>query len=271
MYSVDRRKQLDYTVACLQKMDLYDSCQKTLVTDGKTDYIPFGWDVVQVPRINNEFCWSYMWEAGIETARYETILYLDSDRLLPRNYLTLLNVQDMEFVFTSRHFQVLKEVSLEKCQEFLTRGSEIGAFIDDDFIGMFIYEPRYRTPIHGPGKNVMSGNTAFTKTTYRLLGGVDPWYRGHGAYADTDFHFLAASKGCRFTDLEVTELHLPHDKLENGTALDTMSLHRKGLDNLIHYCCKWGLPMTFAENVAVECKIANPSLYIDEKIAESQK
>ena len=33
----------------------------------------------------------------------------------------------------------------------------------------------------------MSGSVAFTKKTYIRLGGVDPWYRGHGAFADTDF------------------------------------------------------------------------------------
>jgi hypothetical protein len=265
MYSTDRKKQLSYTMNCLRNMDLYESCQRTLVVDGKIDEVFPDWDFVQVPRIGGNFCWANMWDAGVETAQHDVILYLDSDRLLPRNYLSLLHVKDGEFIFTSKHFQMLRYIDFDKCDEFLTR-SDSGVFVDDSFLGAFRYEPRNRMPVHGPGKNVMSGNTAFTKETYRTLGGVDPWYRGHGAYADTDFHFKAALGGCRFRDLQVPELHLPHDKLEEKLPLSEMELWKKGIDNFLYYCQKWSLPLVLVENVVSECGIKNPSKYVDKRL-----
>lgn len=247
-------------------MDLYDQCQKTLVVDEKMDRACEGWHVVEVPRVDTEFSWANMWDAGVASSRFDTVLYLDSDRLLPRSYLgqVVNNMHDGVFVFTSRHFQMLKEASLENCWDFLERASD--EMMNADLLGALRFEQRYQNPLHGPGKNVMSGNTAFTKRTYMELGGVDHWYRGHGAYADTDFHFWAALQGCKFVDLELPELHCPHKKELNGGSLDEMTLRRLGLDNFIYYCWKWDLPMALAENLSVDCGIQSPARYVDKRL-----
>jgi len=270
MYSTDREVALDATLSCLREMEFYDVCQKTIVVDGRIDRLREGWEYVQVPRVADKFCWGRMWDAGVCTAQYEKVLYLDSDRLLPADFLkrVLAAVEDDVFVFTSSHFQMLKEMSIEDCKLFLKSMNEEGVFLDEKFMGSLRFEARYGDPIHRPGKNVMSGSTAFTKSTYLRLGGVDHSYCGHGAYADTDFHYAAAVGGCQFVDLQVPELHWPHKKRDGNKALSDVELWQKSLDNFVLYCLKWDLPLIIAENLAYESAIRNPRAYIKKRVEE---
>lgn len=258
------------TISCLEDMPLYKECQKTLVVDGLIDVVPNGWRAIEVPRARGKFCWGDMWDAGVATARHENIIYLDSDRFLPQDYLQLVEkyVEDDVFLFTSNHFMMKKELGLEECKEIL-RSSQDGVLTDDHYLGSVRFEPRFEHPVHGPGKNVMSGSTAFTKKTYRRIGGVDPWYRGHGAFADTDFHFSAQMAGCKFVNLGLLELHYPHPKRgKDDKELGKMTLCKLGLNNFIYYCDKWQLPMILAENVAHECGLKRPAVYIQKKLKE---
>jgi len=254
-------------------MELYASCQKTLVVDGKIDYIPPDYDAIQVPRIKDEFSWSNMWAAGVYSARNPVVVYLDADRLLPDDFLELAqDVQDGCFAFTSKHFHMLQDMEIETCKKFLRENQKPGIFVDDDLLGQLKYEPRFEDPVHGPGKNVMSGSVAFTKRTFEILGGVDPWYRGHGAFADTDFHFQAAKAGCTFIDLNLPEIHYHHHKLGNDSKeIDEITLRRMGLDNFIYYCQKWKLPMALAENVALRCGVLRPTKYVEDKLKQLSK
>lgn len=269
MYSTDRQKPLEYTISCLQDMELYQSCQKTLVVDGKIDVVPREFEVVQVPRIGGQFSWANMWNAGVLSAQNPIVVYLDADRLLPPSFLeSVCGITDGYFAFTSKHFHMLEDMELDSCKRFLEANQEVGIFIDDEFLGQLKYEPRFQDPVHGPGKNVMSGSVAFTRNTYVELGGVDPWYRGHGAFADTDFHYQAAQAGCSFIDLDVPEIHYHHNKLDNDEKeIDEITLRRMGLDNFIYYCKKWKLPMVLAENLALRCGILRPTKYVEEQLA----
>lgn len=271
MYSTDRPKALHSTIACLAEMSLYDQCQKTLVVDGKTDLIPDQWDVIQVPRIKNKFCWGRMWDAGVYSAQHEKIIYLDSDRLLPSSYIQSIadNLKDDMFVYTSNHFMMTTEMSLELCKEFLKSKDMRSAITNSSFNGRIKYEPRHGLPYHGPSKNVMSGSTAFTKKTYMRLGGVDHWYCGHGAYADSDFHMHAATHGCEFLDLEILELHYIHNKINSKkVVLSQKDLNLLSLHNFIYYCHKWSLPICLAENLAAHCKVINPSRYVSKELKQ---
>ena len=274
MYSTDRAKALDYTLSCLRDMPLYDQCQKTLIVDGKIDIIPFDWNCVQVPRTKDGFCWARMWDAGVGTAIFDNILYLDSDRLLPKNLLQLIvnNIKDNVFLYTRHHFLMLEEVPLKECKKFISYPDVKTALSDINFIGKLKFDPRHGEPFHGPSKNVMSGSTAFTKNTYWKLGGVDHWYCGHGAYADSDFHMQASVAGCELIDLELLELHYPHFKLaDNKSPISDEKLYQLSLDNFIYYCNKWKLPMILAERLASRCNIPNPSSYVKRKLASYGK
>jgi hypothetical protein len=114
----------------------------------------------------------------------------------------------------------------------------------------------------------MSGGTAFLKATYFKVGSVDPWYCGHGAFADTDYHYRAKRAGCKFLDLRIPELHYHHDKLENGEKVDEMALRRKGLDNFIYYIWKWGLSRSLADDLAFKLAVFKPAEYVTRKIEE---
>lgn len=270
MYSPDREIALERTISCLRRMNLYDQCQKTLIVDGKVNVVYPDWHVVEVPRIGGKFSWSNMWGAGVGSARFENVLYLDSDRLLPVSFLELVidNLQEDTFIFTSNHFMMREESPQELCEQILD--FEIGDLIEnEDLLKHLKYEPRLKEPTHGPGKNVMSGGTAFTRKTFYRLGGVDAYYTGHGAFADTDFHYTAHRGGCCFVDLGVPELHFPHPKKnKKGKDIGRMKLRIMGLDNFLYYSCKWNLPLSLAENMAHGCDLRRPAKYVENRIKE---
>ena len=172
MYSNDREEAFVKMQEFLNEMSLFDKAQKTIVCDGRIHCYYEGWGVVEVPRINGKFCWGRMWDAGVLSSNHENVVYLDSDRLLPSNYLKKVenNIADNLFLFTSNHYQMYKSLSFELCNQFLKQQD---CFSDPNFVGVVRYEPKLKDPFHGPSKNVMSGSTAFTKKTYISLGGVD--------------------------------------------------------------------------------------------------
>jgi hypothetical protein len=268
MFSNDRLTQLEATLSCLRDMPEYAQCQKTLVVDGIPSLVVPDFDTISVPRVHDEFIWANMWAAGVCSARYDIILYLDSDRLLPSNYMELLlsNVKEGVFVFTSLHFLMMGDLEVGECKKLLA-DPRPGVFTEPSYLGKFRYEPRFQNPIPGSGKNVMSGNTAFTKQTFLSLGGIDPWYRGHGAFADTDFHMQAAQAGCQFVDLKVPELHCKHPKLDNNDLeLEETGLRLLSLDNFIYYCNKWKLPLSLAESMAFNCGLNDVRKYVRHRL-----
>jgi len=102
IYSPDRKPQLKNTLACLKDMDLYEHCQKTLVVDGKSNVWPNDWMVIEVPRKGKYHSWKEMWDIGVSTASNDTVLYLESDRVLPTDYLlTILeNIKDNKILYS---------------------------------------------------------------------------------------------------------------------------------------------------------------------------
>ncbi len=263
MYSKDRRDAFDATLSCLQDMPLFNECQKTLIIDGKLDiHIP-GWYMVQVPRVGDKFCWGRMWDAGVGTARYPKVVYLDSDRLLPPSFLEKAAeaIEDDMFVFTSQHFLMLKPIEDYKAL-LLRLGHDDNVLLEENFVSNLKFDIRRMMPHHAPGKNVMSGSTGFTRKTYVRLGGVDHWYCGHGAFADTDFHMQAFTKGCKFFDLGLPELHYPHLRKEGDNVVGELEYKLMGLNNFIHYCCKWNAPLSAAEALANRIGVPNAAQYV---------
>lgn len=256
MFSNDRKEALEYTLSCLEDMKPFRDSQKILVVDGKLKHKVKHFEICEVLR-RGRFCWADMWNRGVHKAIHETIVYLDSDRLLPHNFLDLVleNTQENTFVFTSYHFLMLEKWPVQKCKSFLERfPSEKSILTSPEFIGQLGFDVRHIHPLIGPGKNVMSGSVAFKKSTYLRLGGVDPWYCGHGAYADTDFHRIAAEAGCKFVDLKIPELHFPHEKL-GPHPLSKTKLHQLAFVNLMHYLKKWNLSFEIARKISYNLNI----------------
>src|SRR5690606_17940491 len=118
--------------------------------------------------------------------------------------------------------------------------------------GLIIDDTKFGVPLPRHGKNPMSGNTGFTKSTFLESGGVDPWYKGHGAFADSDYFLTMHKKGCEFFDIkEAVELHFGHTKKDkNGNVLKDKELSILSLNNFIYYCKKWGINKSRAISVA---------------------
>ena len=195
-----------------------------------------------------------MWEAGVQMATHNNLLYLDSDRVLPTNYLSIVmdNIQDDRFLFCDGlfgfHHPVDDQIIIDLLDQYTSddirsRFSELE--------GLLYYDPRYRLPLHGPGKGAMSGNTAFTRMGYWTAGGVDPWFEGHGAYADTDFHKQVFEAGFELVPLDVQELHIWHSKLsDQNDELTRHDIEVLSLNNFIYHCRKWELSMAYPRAIA---------------------
>lgn len=244
MYSPDRLPQLRTMLRCMEDMDLYHECQKIIVADEVCNVQPDGFDVVVVPRPTGQFNWSAMWKAGVEECKFENILYLDSDRILPKNYLTLVheNMAPGRSLFCGSLFNFKDYHDPEVILGY--RDLDLQDILCDweKYKLVFDYDPRWRLPIHGPGKGPASGNMAFTKADFWKVGGVDPWYEGHGAYADTDLHKSLHEAGVEFHDLDVPEFHLRHPKLgEDDEELTMKDIEVLSLNNYVYHCHKWSL------------------------------
>lgn len=266
MYSSDRKTYLEKQIEHMRNMPLYDKCQKILVLDGELNVDFEELEVVPLEKPEGEFVWSDAWWAGVNHSIHEKILYLDADRLLPLNYLERIEplIQDNRFVYTSNLFTLCLWPGKETIDSFLQMTpDQIREELRDLKQGMIIDDTKFKKPLPRHGKNPMSGNTAFTKTTFEKSGGVDSWYAGHGAFADSDYFMQMYHSGAEFLDIEdAVELHFGHTKKEDGKNLTDRGLGLLSLDNFVYYCKKWDIDPQRAIDVAQSWNISEPEKYI---------
>jgi hypothetical protein len=252
IYSNDRKRQLDITVSCLQEMDGYAHCQKILCVDGYCDISVPNFDVICVKRNKDFFNWSSMWNASISISKFDNILYLDSDRILPKNYLTKVvsRLEDDKFIYSKVLVRLNKFYELETVKQVRDNPNKHRNLWDVDF----------RLP-HPPslavlslGKNPMSGNTAFTKATWVKTGGIDAGFEGWG-FPDTEYYLRTWKMGMKFETIDCVELHLHH-----GYAVDTKILQLMNLWNA--YKLADNLNMELDENMKTRMKKYNLDITI---------
>ena len=266
MYSSDRKQYLEKQIEHMRNMASYDKCQKILVLDGELNVDFEELEVVPLDRGYN-FNWSDAWWAGVNHCENEKILYLDSDRLLPLDYLEKIEplIDDGKFVYASNMFTLCLWPGKGTVDKFLQMTpKEVREELCDLKDGMIVDDTKLKFPVARHGKNPMSGNTAFTKSTFVSSGGVDPWYSGHGAFADSDYFMQMHKEGAEFVDVEESiELHFGHTKKdEYGKNLSAKELGLSSLDNFIYYCKKWKIPKQRAVDVAKSWRIENPEKYV---------
>lgn len=264
MYSPDRKQYLEKQIAYLQEMDGYAACQKILVVDGLANIRPDGFEIAEMDR-SGKFNWSRAWKTGVDRSKFENVLYLDSDRIFPKNYLLELDRALREdpdcFAYTPNLFTIQKYPGADVIDEILSLHPEE---IKKKRYNGIVFEPRFSRPVHFPGKNAMSGSVAFSKNTFRLSGGVDPWYEGHGAFADSDFFMQTVRKDFRFFVLpHLPELHFGHTKRDgDNNIVDDKELRLQGLYNFVYYCNKWKLGLDKAIVVAKNIGVEKPAEYV---------
>jgi len=266
MYSSDRKQYLEKQIEHMRNMPLYDKCQKILVLDGELNVDFEELEVVSLNR-GEHFNWSQAWWAGVLAAKHDKILYLDSDRLLPLNYLETIEplIKDNKIVYASNMFTLCLWPGKGTVDSFLQMTpDEVREELKDLKDGMILDDTKFRTPVPRHGKNPMSGNTAFTKDTFIKSGGVDDWYNGHGAFADSDFFMQMYQDGVEFIDVEdAVELHFGHTKKdEDGKNISGRELGLLSLDNFIYYCKKWRISKQRPIEVAKSWRIENSDKYV---------
>ncbi len=251
-YSHDRQEPFWHTKMCIDQMERSSDCEKLLIVDGDKSIEYDGWKTVLVPRVSNVFCWANMWNAAVKSSSFPRLIYLDSDRLLPPSFLNKVDETFSwdSFSFSSHHFQLVRPVSPNIWREALATGNTEDLINHPGLFGLLVFEQIKNGVLLMNGKGVMSGCTAFAKDFYLYLGGVDPWYCGHGAYADTDFQMLAYREGAEFYDLKLPQLHWPHAKRDNqGKDLKSEQLRKESLTNYKYYASKWNLPKAIVQEM----------------------
>jgi hypothetical protein len=236
-YSEDRLLQLRQTIECLEEMDGYGQCQKMLCADGVTNVCPTDFDILEVQRPGPYYCWATVWEAALSRARYENILYLDSDRILPGDYFrrALAELADDTFVFPARLYNLEADVPTDVLKRIRDNVGSYPHLLRADHRVWDDPASSVRR------KNPMSGCVAFTKTTYRNSGGMDSAYTGWG-YPDTDYFTKTFRAGCRFVPIDCDELHLKHG-YRQGPRNSARLFCLTNLWNGVYYHRKWMLPL----------------------------
>lgn len=234
IYSVDRLEQFEIFYECLQEMPGYEECQKILIVDGEeTNVYPEDFEIFFCKRPNKYFSWATAWNLGIEKSIYEKIWYLDSDRILPIHYLQTLQrqIKDNTFTYSSQIVGMKQHCSLDFIKECR----------QNPYLHWGSYRQDYRIPCPpnteflSMGKNPMSGNTGFTKTSYYKSGGLSFEFEGP-ALADTDYFYKTYLNGFNFETIQCLELHLKHDY-----AIDVEERYNIYYYNALKVCKKYNL------------------------------
>ena len=253
LYSTDRKKNLLQTLDFLKEMNGFDSCQVVISVDGKINF-NCDYEYVEVKRNHNFYCWKNSIEAGIEKSNNDKIIYIDSDRILPKNYFELISskVDDKSFVFPKYLYQFLKDHDFETIKSVRDNFKENKHFVRED-------QRVYSNPIDAiRRKNPMSGCVAFTKKGYYESGGFDGSFVGWG-FPDIDFYMSAYNQKYNFIPIDCNELHLHHNYIDCNYSYSRSLVRLMGLYNGVKFCKKWNLPIhdsisRSAEELNIDCK-----------------
>jgi len=234
-YSCDRQPQLENTIACLDEMDGTQHAQKILLVDGKTNVFPADWTIVEVERDDPHFynC-SKIWNLGFRIAKNEVVLTMESDRILPKKWLS----NAMTFLDSDRTFVATKKlISLDSFYP-LNIVKDIRDYPYHHW-KKFINDYRVFDPDQGIGrKNPMSGCVLTTKTAFEFIGGFDEGYLQAG-YHDLDAFRAAVTKGAKIVHPDKgIEFHQHHEYTGGIKRFQIVNLW-----NAVRYHDKWELEL----------------------------
>lgn len=172
---------------------------------------------------------SKMCNFGIKQASHEWVCILDSDRILPINYLCdlLLKVKKGNVYTLKNHINLKRD------------------YTDEEIINNAVdFEIDFRHPYNHAlhRKNMFAGNTLINRDDYSIMGQMDEDFIGYG-FADNDASYSAVKAGLREVFNEGIEMHLFHPPslcVEN--KLIENRTHWLGI-NGIRFCNKWDLPV----------------------------
>lgn len=225
-YSNNRLLLFKTFIAELEKLSLFDNCELIICSDGPCNLLEH--KIIEIAPINKEYCRAHAWIEGVKASSFDTILYLDCDRILPKNFLNLISdLPEDSVAFPLNHFRLMDGESLASGRK------RMGKHLSDS--KWFNLIPR--TLKAEPGfKNPWSGCTAFKKSLFEK---IHPDDRFTGMrFADIDMTMQCIQKKIKFTPLDCADIHLYHEPQHDMRTMKM--LHVK---NGLKYCKKWGLAL----------------------------
>lgn len=238
---IDNLKQ---TIRFLNKREDLSSSELLLVCQDKCENL-FGNKVIN---LNLDFYHkTKMCNIGVELAKNQKIVLLDSDRILPYNYFkkTSKQISQGEFVSTWKMFKLKKQYSDDQIEQ-----------------NKFEKIPDFKSKENKScSKNLFAGHTLFYKKDYQNAGGMDESFIGYG-FADTDMTRNIMSKNYKITWNDEEEIHLFHEKIVNfkGEVIDPEIMTAL---NSIKYFKKWNIKMDLDSINLLEWIIKNKNKYSD--------
>lgn len=161
---------------------------------------------------------------AVKQANSETLVILDSDRVLPQSYFktVLESHKTNTAVTTTKLYRMTKPV------------------MDKDLIsGNYQYEEENRSVENkAMMRNLFAGNVVLKTADYWKAGGMDEEYIGYG-FEDHDMTNRLIYAGVVPIWKEDIEIHLYHERLTYGSG----DQKKMFLDNGIRYSKKWNLPI----------------------------
>ena len=172
---------------------------------------------------------SLMTNVGVNEARGNILILLDSDRILPQDYFStcLSKIKQNSVLSTTKLYRLEKDYS--------------DADIEQKKVSKI---PEYRSEFfESRKKNMFSGNTIVFKSVYDKIGGYDESFAGYG-FADNDICMKCLKHKVEFLWLEeFEEWHLQHN---HEMCWDEKMIHRETFriilaTNAWKYLTKWKL------------------------------
>lgn len=229
-YHPSRMDNLLQTLFFLEKREPNLLRQSELVLLCNTEASKFSTSFAETVHIDlhlKDYSRTKMLNLGVNSAKADKIILLDSDRILPISYFSIAIgvLQEGMVISTEKLYNLAHPYTNEEIQ----RG-EVARY--PDFRSVTNQMRR---------KNLFAGNTVMWKKDYLALGGFDEEYLGYG-FADTDMTKKAELSLKPFF-LEHEELHLWHEKSILWDGKEIPNEHFKVLTaiNGMRYCKKWGL------------------------------
>lgn len=168
-----------------------------------------------------------MCNIGVDKAKNDIVVLLDSDRILPQDYFSKYsqNIKPNQFLSTNKLYRLNEDYTDEQIDKLEIK------LIED-------FKSKSWEPCK---KNLFAGNTMFFKEDYWKAGGMDEKYVGYG-FCDTDMTYNIMNNNFEVQWNDEMELHLshPHTVMCGEKEYDSrVFLHK----NINRFYNKWGLPL----------------------------